>query len=75
MADAAKAVSGADFQVESVRLFDVYQGKGLEDGQKSLAFSMTFRAQNETLTDAKVNQAFETIQQTIEKRTSFRVRR
>jgi len=36
---------------------------------------MTFRAQNETLTDAKVNQAFETIQQTIEKRTSFRVRR
>ena len=75
LADAAKAVSGADIQVESVRLFDVYQGKGLEDGQKSLAFSLTFRAQNETLTDARVNQAFETIQQTIEKRTPFRVRR
>lgn len=72
---AAKSASGKEFTVEDIQLFDVYQGKGLEEGKKSLAFSMTFRGKAETLKDKMVNQAFETIQATIESRSPYRVRR
>ncbi len=37
--------------LEDVRLFDIYRGKGVEDGKKSVAFSLTMRAEDQTLTD------------------------
>lgn len=59
---AAKAVEGAGFGLESVRLFDLYEGKGLPEGFKSLAYSLIFRATDRTLTDAEVNTVFEKTQ-------------
>jgi phenylalanyl-tRNA synthetase beta chain len=41
--------------VESVEVFDVYEGKGLPEGKKSLAFSLVFRSPSRTLTDDEVN--------------------
>ena len=38
--------------LRSVRLFDVYRGKGVVEGKKSLAFSLELRADDRTLTDA-----------------------
>ncbi|MBW2278158.1 MAG: phenylalanine--tRNA ligase subunit beta [Deltaproteobacteria bacterium] len=38
-----------------VRLFDVYRGKGVEPGKKSLAFSVVYRAADRTLTDEEVD--------------------
>ena len=38
--------------LREVRLFDIYRGKGIEDGKKSTAFSLTLRADDRTLTDA-----------------------
>lgn len=49
---AALASSGP--LVESVRLFDVYEGAPVPEGQKSLAFSLRLRAPDRTLTDADV---------------------
>ena len=43
--------------LESVELFDVFRGKGIADGQKSLAYAFTYRAIDKTLTDADVNNA------------------
>ena len=37
--------------LRSVRLFDIYRGANLGDGKKSLAFSLTLRADDRTLTD------------------------
>ena len=37
--------------LRSVRLFDIYRGTNLGDGKKSLAFSLTLRADDRTLTD------------------------
>ncbi|HXY43168.1 MAG TPA: phenylalanine--tRNA ligase subunit beta [Acidimicrobiales bacterium] len=39
---------------ESVELFDVYRGRGLEEGKRSLTFRLRFCAQDHTLTDAEV---------------------
>lgn len=40
--------------LESVELFDVYRGKQVEEGKKSLAFSIVYRDANKTLTDDDV---------------------
>ena len=38
--------------LESVKLFDVYQGEQIEKGKKSVAFNIRMRAHDRTLTDA-----------------------
>jgi phenylalanyl-tRNA synthetase beta chain len=43
--------------LESVELFDVFRGKNVPAGQKSLAYAFTYRAADRTLTDAEVNAA------------------
>lgn len=59
---AAKKTVGSDFIVDAVRVFDVYEGTGLPEGKKSLALSLRFRAEDRTLKDKEVNDAFEKIQ-------------
>ncbi len=41
--------------LECFGLFDVYQGKGIEKGRKSLAYTFVYRSTTQTLTDKKVN--------------------
>lgn len=43
--------------LESIELFDVFRGKSLPAGQKSMAYAFTYRAADRTLTDAEVNGA------------------
>ena len=38
-------------QVTDVRLFDVYRGEQIGAGKKSLAYSLTYQAEDRTLTD------------------------
>ena len=38
--------------LRSVKLFDIYRGKGIAEGKKSLAFALELRADDHTLTDA-----------------------
>ncbi len=40
--------------LESVRLFDVYRGQGIEAGKKSMAFALSYRAVDRTLTAEEV---------------------
>ncbi|MEV8517688.1 phenylalanine--tRNA ligase subunit beta [Dactylosporangium sp. NPDC051484] len=46
----AALAEGAGPLLESVRLFDVYSGAQLGEGRKSLAYKLTFRAPDRTLT-------------------------
>jgi phenylalanyl-tRNA synthetase beta chain len=43
--------------LETVDLFDVFRGKHVPEGQKSLAYAFTYRSPEKTLTDAEVNAA------------------
>lgn len=43
--------------LESYKLFDVYEGAQIEDGYKSVAYSITFRADDHTLEDKEVSEA------------------
>ena len=47
--------------LESYSLFDVYKGKQIQEGYKSVAYSITFRASDRTLTEEEVNKAMKKI--------------
>lgn len=50
-----RAVKGADKTlISDVTLFDVYTGKGIEDGHKSLALDVTLSPKTDTLTDKDI---------------------
>ena len=40
--------------LENVKLFDVYRGKQVDEGKKSVAFNLTYRDKDKTLTDEDV---------------------
>lgn len=47
--------------VRDVRLFDIYTGKGVEEGKKSLAFRIVMQDTQRTLQDAEVDAAMQQI--------------
>ena len=51
--------------LESVTLFDVYEGEQLGEGKKSLAYSLKFRAADRTLADAEVNEKIDKMLKTL----------
>jgi phenylalanyl-tRNA synthetase beta chain len=63
------------FICESVHVFDVYEGEGLDADKKSFTISMSFRAQDRTLKDAEVNKAFEKIQESVNQETNYQIRK
>ena len=54
--------------LREIRLFDVYRGVGILPGMKSAAFSLNFRAEERTLTDADIEPAMRSICQALESR-------
>lgn len=51
-----------------VRLFDVFEGRAIGEGKKSMAYALEFRAPDRTLSDRDVDQAVNAIVQTLEKK-------
>lgn len=41
--------------IEDVQVFDQYRGPSIPEGKKSLAYTISYRAEDRTLTDAEVN--------------------
>jgi phenylalanyl-tRNA synthetase beta chain len=54
--------------LESVRAFDEYRGGQVGDGRKSIAFTLTFRSPERTLTDAELEGVMSEIRKALEKR-------
>ena len=60
--DLIKAARGADKQlITDVTLFDVYRGKGIEEGHKSLAIDVTLTPKDATLTDKDIDAVMEKV--------------
>ncbi len=60
--------------LETVELFDVFRGKNVPEGQKSLAYAFTFRSPEKTLTDAEVNTAHTKIVEALKQNLGATVR-
>lgn len=71
--NAAKKAAGN--KLEDIEVFDVYEGKGIEEGKKSLAFSLNFTSFDKTLTDEEINPILEKIIETCEKEFKAELRK
>jgi len=60
--------------LESVELFDVFRGKNVPAGQKSVAYAFTYRHAERTLTDAEVNAAHEKLVEQFKQKLGATVR-
>ncbi|HAN27300.1 MAG TPA: phenylalanine--tRNA ligase subunit beta [Haliea salexigens] len=64
----------AGVYLRQLRLFDVYEGKGIDPKRKSLAFGLTFRDQSRTLSDDVVNQSMKQVIDSLEKNYNAELR-
>ena len=60
--------------LESVELFDVFRGKNVPAGQKSLAYAFTYRSTERTLTDTEVNASHEKVVEQLKQKLQAIVR-
>ena len=60
--------------LESTKLFDVYKGKQIEDGKKSIAYAIVYRRSDKTLTDDEVNKVHEKILRSLEYKLGAQLR-
>jgi phenylalanyl-tRNA synthetase beta chain len=65
-----KAAQGVDKAlIAGVNVFDVYEGKGIEDGKKSVAIEVTLQPREKTLTDEEIDAVSAKIVAEVSKRT------
>lgn len=75
VADLLRTAQGADKQlVSNVEVFDVYQGKGVEEGKKSVALNVTLQPFDKTLTDEELDAVSRKIIDTIASKTGGQLR-
>lgn len=60
--------------LEELRLFDVYEGKPLPEGHRNLAFSLSFRRADRTLTEEEVETAMETVRRALREKLGAAIR-
>lgn len=60
--------------LKSVNLFDVYEGKNLEEGKKSYAVSFVLQDNTKTLADAQIDPIMKKLQQTFETKLGAKLR-
>ncbi|TYP00274.1 phenylalanyl-tRNA synthetase beta subunit [Geothermobacter ehrlichii] len=59
---------------EDIVLFDLYCGKGVPEGKKSLAFRVRYRSKEGTLTDEEINRVHDKIVRRLEKDLGAQIR-
>jgi phenylalanyl-tRNA synthetase beta chain len=74
--DVARAILSAETGViiEDIYLFDVYRGKGVPDGKKSMAYSFLLRSPDHTLVDEEITAAVASILESLNARLGAKLR-
>jgi len=69
-----EAILGSAKDLQYVRLFDLYKGKGIPDGSRSLGFTLHFQSFDRTLTDEEVDRSMKRILKTLEDKYGAKLR-
>ncbi len=74
-ADIVRAAQSADRKlIAGITVFDVYEGKGIEPGKKSIAIAVTIQPRDKTMTDAEIEALAAKIVGEVSKRTGGALR-
>ena len=60
--------------VKSVNVFDLYKGQQIQEGKKSLAYTIEYRSDEKTLNDKEVNDIHKKVQDALVKRLGAQIR-
>ncbi len=73
--DLVKAAQGVDkLLISGVQVFDVYEGKGIDEAKKSVAIAVTLQPKDKTLTDAEIDAVAAKIVAEVTKKTGGMLR-
>ena len=73
--DIVRAAQGADRKlITDVTVFDVYEGKGIDEGRKSVAIAVTIQPREKTLTDQEIEAVAARIVAEVTKKTGGTLR-
>jgi phenylalanyl-tRNA synthetase beta chain len=73
--DIVRAAQGADRKlITDVTVFDVYEGKGIDEGKKSIAIAVTIQPREKTLTDQEIEAVAAKIVAEVTKKTGGTLR-
>ncbi|MDU6325612.1 MAG: phenylalanine--tRNA ligase subunit beta, partial [Bradyrhizobium sp.] len=73
--DIVRAAQGVDKKlITDVTVFDVYEGKGIEDGKKSVAIAVTLQPRDKTMTDEEIDAVAAKITADVGKKTGGTLR-
>ncbi len=73
--DIVRAAQGVDKKlITDVSVFDVYEGKGIDDGKKSIAIAVTIQPREKTLTDQEIDAVAAKIVAEVTKKTGGTLR-
>jgi len=67
--------SNAGDALKNLRLFDVYEGKGIDPHSKSLAIGLTLQHSSRTFTDDEVNAVMDKVLSSLEQRFNATLRK
>lgn len=66
--------SAAPVELTDITLFDIFKGKAVGDGRKSMAYSLVYRSSERTLTDEEANRFDEAIRQALRQALNAEIR-
>ena len=72
--DIAELINGTNPLIIEVNLFDVYTGKNIGEGKRSLAFHIIFQAPDKTLESEEVDKIFEKVVKKLEEKFEAKIR-
>jgi phenylalanyl-tRNA synthetase beta chain len=73
--DIVRAAQGADRKlISAVNVFDVYEGKGIDPGKKSVAIAVTIQPREKTMTDEEIDALGKKIVAEVSKKTGGALR-
>jgi phenylalanyl-tRNA synthetase beta chain len=73
--DIVRAAQGIDKKlITDVSVFDLYEGKGIEDGKKSIAIAVTLQPREKTMTDEEIDSVAVRITAEVAKKTGGALR-
>jgi phenylalanyl-tRNA synthetase beta chain len=61
-------------ELVDIRLFDVYRGEGVGKGRRSVAYSLTYRSMEKTLTDEEANAFHDKVKAALRKDAGAEIR-